>query len=177
MIPEFSLSVSPIVPWPALIIVIGTVTVLTLWAYRRRLQGTSGAWRWFALGLRLLAILLCLLAALRPTIALKAKERQQASLVFLVDRSTSMNLHDEVGGKTRWEVANEILEQARQEAKKLAPELDAKFYAFDSAVEEPKDTDLTGKAEPKGRASSPGSAMLEVRKRQEQASRRTARII
>src|SRR6185312_10222251 len=54
---------------------------------------------------------------------------------------------------------------------------DAKIYAFDSAVEEPKDTDLTAKAEPKGRASSPGSAMLEVRKRQEQASRRTARII
>jgi uncharacterized membrane protein len=177
MIPEFSLSVSPIVPWPVLIGVIGTVTVLTLWAYRRRLQGTSGAWRWFALGLRLLAILLCLLAALRPTIALKAKERQQASLVFLVDRTTSMNLHDEVGGKTRWEVANEILEQARQEAKKLAPELDAKFYAFDSAVEEPKDTDLTPKAEPKGRASAVGSAMLEVRKRQEQASRRTAKII
>ena len=43
MIPEFSVSVSPIVPWPVLIGVIGTVTVLTLWAYRRRLRGTSGA--------------------------------------------------------------------------------------------------------------------------------------
>ena len=43
MIPEFSVSVSPIVPWPVLIGVIGMVTVLTLWAYRRRLQGTSGA--------------------------------------------------------------------------------------------------------------------------------------
>ena len=78
MIPEFSVSVSPIVPWPVLIGVIGTVTVLTLWAYRRRLQGTSGGWRWVALSLRLLAILLCLLAALRPSVALKEKKKQQA---------------------------------------------------------------------------------------------------
>ncbi len=55
MIPRFSVSVSPIVPWPILIGVIATVTVLTLWAYRRRLSGTSGRWRWVALSLRLLA--------------------------------------------------------------------------------------------------------------------------
>ncbi len=73
MIPEFSVSVSPIVPWPLLIGVIGMVTVLTLWAYRRKLHGTSGAWRWFALSLRLLAILLCLLAALRPSVALEGE--------------------------------------------------------------------------------------------------------
>jgi uncharacterized membrane protein len=177
MIPEFSLSVTPIVPWPILIAVIGIVTALTLWAYRRRLQGTSGGWRWVALTLRLLAILLCLLAALRPTVALKAKQRQQASLIFLVDRSRSMTFNDEVGSKSRWAVANETLEQARQEARKLAPQLDAKFYTFDAAVEEPKDSELTAKAEPKGRASAVGSALLEVEKRQQQASRRTARII
>ena len=67
--------------------VIGTVTVLTLWAYRRRLHGTSGGWRWVALSLRLMAILLCLLAALRPSVALKEKQRQKASLIFLVDRT------------------------------------------------------------------------------------------
>ncbi len=177
MIPEFSVSVTPIVPWPLLIGLIGSVTVLTLWAYRRKLRGTSGAWRWFALALRLMAIVLCLLAALRPSVALKAKERHQASLVFLVDRTTSMTIADEVGGKTRWAVANETLDQARAEAKKLAPDLDAKFYAFDSAVEEPKEGELTAKAEPKGRASGVGSAMLDVQKRQEQAGRRTARII
>jgi uncharacterized membrane protein len=177
MIPEFSVSVSPIVPWPVLIGVIGTVTVLTLWAYRRKLRGTRGAWRWFALSLRLLAILLCLLAALRPSVALKAKERQKASIVYLFDRSSSMNFGDEAGGKTRWAVASETLEQARAEAKKLGPDLEVKFFAFDSKVEEPKEADLTAKAEPKGRASGVGTALMEAANRQEQAGRKTALII
>jgi uncharacterized membrane protein len=177
MIPEFSVSVSPIVPWPVLIGAIGTVTALTLWAYRRKLRGTSGGWRWFALSLRLAAILLCLLAALRPSVALKEKERQKASLVFLVDRSSSMTIGDEAGNKTRWAVASEALEQALAEVKKLGPDLDARIYAFDQAVAEPKEEELTAKAEPKGRASGVGTAMLEVENRQEQSGRKTARII
>jgi uncharacterized membrane protein len=177
MLPEFSVSVSPIVPWPVLIVAIGTVTVLTLWAYRRRLRGTSGGWRWVALSLRLLAILLCLLAALRPSVALKGKQKQQASLVILVDYSKSMSIADEAGGKTRWAVANEMLEQARELVKKLAPELDARFFAFDSSLVEPKEGELTAKAEPKGHASAIGTAMNDAYTRQEQASRRTARII
>jgi uncharacterized membrane protein len=177
MVPEFSVSVSPIVPWPVLIGAIGVVTALTLWAYRRRLQGTRGGWRWVALSLRLLAILLCLLAALRPSVALKGKEKQQASLVFLVDRSTSMNIADEAGGKTRWAVAIDTLEQAREQAKKLAPELDARFFAFDATIAEPKEGELTAKAEPKGRVSAIGTPLLDAYNRQEQASRRTARII
>ncbi len=177
MFPEFSLSVSPIVPWPVLIGVIGSVTVLTLLAYRRRLHGTSGRWRWVALSLRLLAILLCLLAALRPSVMIPQKEKKQASLIFLVDGSTSMNIADEAREKTRWAVANETLEQAREEAKKLEPGLHAKFFRFDSAVEEPKESELTAKAQPKGRASAVGSAMLETFKRQDLSGQRTARII
>ncbi len=177
MIPEFSLSMTPIVPWPVLIGVIGSVTVLTLLAYRRRLHGTSGRWRWVALSLRLLAILLCLLAALRPSVMLKQKEKKQAALIFLVDGTSSMNIGDEVRGKTRWAVASETLEQARGEAKHLEPGLDARFYRFDAGIEEAKETDLTAKAEPKGRASAVGTAMLEVLKRQEQAGQKTARII
>ena len=71
---------------------------LTLWAYRRRLRGTSGRWRWFALSLRLMAILLCLLAALRLSVTLKEKKKSQSSLLVLMDDSTSMNISDEVGG-------------------------------------------------------------------------------
>jgi uncharacterized membrane protein len=177
MIPEFSVSVSPIVPWPVLIGSIGVVTALTIWAYRRRLHGTRGGWRWVAVSLRMLAILLCLLAALRPSVALKGKEKQQASLIFLVDRSHSMTVRDEAGGKSRWEVAAEALEQAREQAKKLAPDLDARFFPFDSAVSEAKEGELTAKAEPKGRATSIGSSLLDVERRQEQAARRTAWII
>src|SRR6478735_6854576 len=80
----------PIAPWPVLVAFAALIVGLTLWAYARRLRGTSGAWRWFALGLRLVAILLCFLAALRPSVVLQEKKRQAASLVFLVDTSSSM---------------------------------------------------------------------------------------
>ena len=89
------------------------MTALTLWAYARRLRGTTGRWRWFALALRLLAILLCLLAALRPKVTLNEKKKQAASLVYLIDTSKSMLIADEVNGQSRWDVAKEILKQAR----------------------------------------------------------------
>jgi uncharacterized membrane protein len=177
MIPGFSVSVSPIVPWPILIGVIVTVTVLTLWAYRRRLRGTSGRWRWVALSLRLLAVLLCLLAALRLSVTLQAKKKSQSSLIFIVDGTTSMNISDEVGGKSRWVVANETIEQARAAAKSLEPNIDARFYRFDAALDEPKPEDLSAKAEPKGRSTALGAAILEAQKRQEGTNRRTARMI
>ncbi len=177
MFPEFSVSFTPIVPWPILIGIIGSVTFLTLWAYRRRLHGTSGAWRWVALSLRLLAILLCLLAALRPSVALKEKQKQQGTIVFLVDRSTSMTVSDEVNNRSRWSVAAETIERAREEARKLGPNIDSRIYAFDSAVAEPKENELTAKDEPKGKTSAVGAAMLEVYKRNENSGRKLTRIV
>src|SRR3954462_6227145 len=61
---------SPIGPWPLVAVAALLVTVLTVWAYRQRMRTSSGRWRWFALGLRLAAILLCVLASLRPSVVL-----------------------------------------------------------------------------------------------------------
>src|SRR6516225_7249270 len=109
MFQAVSISLSPISPWPVLVGLASLVLALTLWAYSRQLRGTSGRWRWVALSLRLLALLLCLLAALRPSVFLKEKKRQAASLVFLIDSSRSMLFSDEVQGKTRWQVGKEAL--------------------------------------------------------------------
>ncbi len=68
-------------------------------------EDTTGRWRWFALSLRLLAILLCLMAALRPKVTLNEKKKQAASLVYLIDTSKSMMIADEVNGQSRWDVA------------------------------------------------------------------------
>ena len=86
------MSFSPIGPGPLLIGGVAAVTRAdALGLSRGGCSGTSGGWRWVALSLRLLAILLCLLAALRPSVVLKEKKRQAASLVFLVD---SQHEHD-----------------------------------------------------------------------------------
>ena len=177
MIPKVSVSVSPIVPWPILIAVILTVTGLTLWAYRRRLRGTTGRWRWVALSLRLLAVLLCLLAAMRPSYTIEQKKKQATSILLLFDDSGSMNFSDELLGKSRWAVAMETLDQSREALKGLAPDIDARFYKFDATLDEAKDEDLTVKAEPKGLSTDLGLAMLEAQKRQEGTNRKTARMI
>ena len=117
-----SVSLNPIGPWPVLVGAAVAVLFLTLWAYMRKLRGSSGGWRWVALGLRLLALLLCLLAALRPSVILQEKKRQAASLVFLLDSSTSMTLGDEVRGQTRWAVARKALDQALETAKIAGPQ-------------------------------------------------------
>jgi hypothetical protein len=177
MFQSISVSFSPIVPWPVLVVTVLAVTLLTLWAYSRKLRGTSGAWRYLALGLRLLALLLCVLASLRPSVVLQEKKKQAASLVFLLDSSRSMVLADEVRGKTRWSVAIDALNQAREAGKSLGKDVDVKVYKFAEAVTEPKETELNAKAEPMGRETAVGSAMLEVVKQQEGTNRRIFRMV
>ena len=126
------------------------MTALTLWAYAKRLRGTTGRWRWFALGLRLLAILLCLMAALRPKVTLNEKKKQAASLVYLIDTSKSMMIADEVNGQSRWDVAKEILKQAQEQAKTLGPDLNVKIHFFDSTLSDPKPNDKGEYAEAPG---------------------------
>jgi uncharacterized membrane protein len=177
MTPGISVSFTPIGPWPILLGASLAVTALTLWAYSRRLKGTDGRWRYVAVTLRLLALLLCLMAALRPSVFLNEKKKQDASIVFLVDTSTSMLISDEVRGQTRWDVATQAIKNAREFAKDLGPELDIRIYGFNSKVAEPKAGELIEDAKPTGRETSPGSAMLEVRKRMEGTSRRLARMV
>ncbi len=174
MFQSISVSLNPIGPWPLLVGAAAVVLFLTLWAYMRKLRGSSGGWRWVALSLRLLALLLCLLAALRPSVILQEKKRQAASLVFLLDSSTSMTLGDEVRGQTRWAVARKALDQALETAKTLGPNLEVRTYQFDTNLREAK---LDEKTQPEGRETDLGPAMLEADKREAQSNKRMARMV
>jgi hypothetical protein len=176
MFQGISISLNPIGPWPVLVAASLVVLVLTLWAYTRKLRGSSGRWRWIALSLRLLALLLCLLAALRPSVILQEKKRQAASLVFLIDSSTSMMLGDEVRGQSRWAVARKALEQALETAKGLGPNLEVKAYRFDATLGDPK-LDQKPVPDPDGKETQVGTAMLEAEKRETQNNKRIARMV
>ena len=170
-----SVSFSPIGgSWPILLMAVIAVTALTLWAYARRLRGTTGRWRWFALGLRLSAILLCLMAALRPTVTLNEKKRQAASLVYLFDTSSSMSIGDEVNGQSRWDVAKEILKQANELGKTLGPDLDLKIHFFDSTLRPAKPNEKGDYDKPEGRETKLGSAILDAQKAEQNNSKRIA---
>ncbi|SIO60881.1 Uncharacterized membrane protein [Singulisphaera sp. GP187] len=162
-----NVSFDPISSWFVVAVAALIVTGLTVWAYAQRMRGTTGRWRWFALGLRLASVLLCVLAALRPSVILQEKKKQPASVVFLLDDSKSMQFKDEAGGKSRWEAARAALELARPVAKNLGPNLDVKYYRFNSTLrEEVSPSSEKADEEPNGRETALGDALLEAVKRQ-----------
>jgi hypothetical protein len=167
-----SITFSPIGPWLVVVCAALAVTVLTLWAYYYRLRAASGRWRWVALGLRLAAVLLCVLAALRPSVVLQEKKTQASSLVFLIDDSSSMTINDEVRGQTRSGLALKTLAQARRAAEKLGPKLDAKYYRFNSTLYDHRPEDPVPS---EGRETALGSALVEAVRRQ--AGKRIASLV
>jgi len=154
-----SLSFRPIGPWPVVAIAALAVTILTIWAYRQKLRGTTGGWRWVALGLRLAAVLLCLLAALRPSLMIDEKKKQQSAVIFLIDSSGSMTVNDEVGSQTRWSVARKALDAARGAMEGKSKELEVRSFRFDNELRDYKADDPK---EPNGRETALGSMMLKA---------------
>ncbi len=159
-----TLSIDPIVAWPWIAAGAAVVTALTLWAYAKRLRDSQGRWRWVALSLRLLAVLMCVLASLRPMVLFQKKDKQTSTLAFLTDASTSMTVGDEAGGrKKRWTAAREALAEGLKAAKDLGKNVQSHTYRFSSTVSDDKPDDL---ADPKGTETALGSALEETLKRQ-----------
>ncbi len=157
-----SVSFNPIGPWPFVAVLAAAVTALTIWAYLPRLRSSKGFWRWVAFSLRLLAIVVCFLAALRPTINLPEKKKEPAALVFLLDRSGSMDVNDEVNGQTRWKVAVKALEEAQKVVAEKLKDFEVKVFEFDSELHEEKPDE---NAKPDGRETAMGTNLLEPTKR------------
>ena len=86
-------------------------------------------------------------------------------------------MQDEVRGQSRWDIATQGVKQVRDFGKSLGPDLDVKFYRFDSKLTEPKEGQPVEDTKPSGRETSLGSAINEAQKRQEGTSRRLARLV
>ena len=158
-----SVSFEPVGSWFVVALFALVVTGLTVWAYSLRMRGTTGAWRWFALGLRLAAVLLCVIASLRPSVVFQEKKKLPAVLLFLVDNSASMKIGDEGGGKRRWDVARKTLAEGMEAARKLGAELGIKSYRFDSTLREDPEGDP---GDPEGRGTAIGQALTEAFRRE-----------
>jgi len=84
------------------------------------------------MGLRLAVVLLVILAMLRPTLVYTRTEHEAATFVVLADRSRSMTVPDEVGGKTRWQALRRTLAGAQDALAALAEDLEVAAFAFDA---------------------------------------------
>ncbi|CAN5709508.1 glutamine amidotransferase [soil metagenome] len=166
MTSNFSLSLSPIGPWALVIVAAVAVTALTIWPYHRRLRHSADRRKWVVLGLRLVAVLLCFMATMRPSVLLLEKVQQRASILFLTDSSSSMKITDEADNASRWEAARKALELGRSAVESADSDLDVKAYRFDVDLVPDSPGDATG---PDGPATALGDAILESTRREQSA--------
>jgi hypothetical protein len=159
-----SMSLRPIGGSYLLAAILGIVVLgLTVWAYLPRLRSTTGTWRWLALGLRIAAILLCLVAAVRPSLMFDEKKKQASTVVLLIDGSGSMTIADELGAQTRWSVARKALDDARKAIEGKSKDLEVKTYKFDNDLRDYKADDPK---EPDGRETQLGTVLLKAKENQ-----------
>jgi len=95
-------------------------------------EKVAGPRRRVLAGLRLAVVVLVILAMLRPTLVYTRIEHEAATFVVLADRSRSMTVPDEVGGKTRWEALRRTLAGAQDALAALDEDLEVAAFTFDA---------------------------------------------
>lgn len=128
--PAFPWSVYPL-GWPALGAVAGIITVLTVWTYLGHPQANRRR-VFIVLTLRLLALLVLLLTAVRPSIGVQEDPKLPSTLLIGVDLSESMSVRDELGGSARIEAVRSTLERAQPilDELKETQNVDVVLYGF-----------------------------------------------
>jgi uncharacterized membrane protein len=140
--PDLSCSLNPTwPPWlpdaaalPALLAVAALLVVITVWTYlgTRARPGRVAA----VLLLRLVALVVALLVALRPSLAVQMLEGLEPSkLLIVADASESMSTPDDFNGSSRWDNARRILSSPRVVAalKRLSAEEQIELVYYQAA--------------------------------------------
>lgn len=84
--------------------------------------------------LRLLCVLILGTLMLRPTIVYTEVKKLPASLYLLLDSSQSMSVRDEVGGKSRFELAKKTLQDSEKTLQDLQKRFDIHPFFFDEML-------------------------------------------
>ncbi|MBX9627086.1 MAG: hypothetical protein K2X82_25010 [Gemmataceae bacterium] len=116
---ELFFSTRPAYPWsvypyglPALAVVAGLLVLLTVWTYLGHPQATRRRVL-LILALRLAALAVALVTALRPSVGVQDDPKVPSVLVIGVDRSESMTVKDAVGGEARADAVRRTLEKCQ----------------------------------------------------------------
>ncbi|MFN7623056.1 MAG: hypothetical protein ACK5RS_07900, partial [Acidobacteriota bacterium] len=124
---EFSLANRP--AWWIVALLITGIIALVYLLYVRPGDRVPPASRWGLLGLRTLLLLLLLFLIMRPVVTVPAVIPLRTSLAILIDDSRSMQIRDE-GGRSRLEVARELLTREPTLTSRLAQTFRLRPYAF-----------------------------------------------
>src|SRR5262245_21687970 len=137
----------PTVGPPALVAVALLLTGLTVWTYLG-VAGATASRIAAVLGMRLAALLLVMVALVRPSVAFRDELKVPSVLVIAGDSSESMTIQDEFDGQSRWGLLQRTLRQVQPTLDRLRDDRNVSvvLYRFDADV---ADYDPDGKAEGK----------------------------
>jgi hypothetical protein len=98
---------------PALGIVAALLVLFTVWTYLGHPQATRRRIM-IVLALRLGALLIALLTAIRPSVGVQEEPKIPSVLIIVIDESESMTVKDEINGQARIDAVKKTLERASQ---------------------------------------------------------------
>ncbi len=125
------LTVEPIWGWGGVALVAAGLVALLVLMDRVQLQHLTPQRRWWLFGLKVVAMVLLLIAMLRPAVVATETDEHTVQLLVAVDVSRSMTTPDGPGGITRWQALNEDLERASVLWKALAEKVEIRQFEFD----------------------------------------------
>src|SRR5206468_2423487 len=97
---------------PALGLVAVLLVVFTVWTYLGHPQATRRRIT-IVLALRLAALAIALLTAIRPSVGVQEEPKIPSVLIIAIDESESMTVKDEINGQARIDAVKKTLERAR----------------------------------------------------------------
>ncbi len=139
----------------------------------------SGRKRLVLAALRAAAIMLVVLAMLRPTFVYTETTKQPATLIVMADRSRSMSVPDLSDGETRWEALRRTVANAEDALADLARDFQIKAYTFDSHAH-PAEVDggkITLDPEPDGNQTAIGAVLQDLITEHEEAGERLLGVV
>lgn len=115
------------------VLLLGLVAGAVLYSVSIASNGLTGKQLRQLLSLRGAALLLLILALLRPALIRTDTQPSAATLTVLADTSRSMTLTDGEGG-TRWEAQRKVLERIEPRLSAIDEQLDVQWYSYGEGV-------------------------------------------
>jgi uncharacterized membrane protein len=128
----------------------GLLVLLTVWTYLGNVRGTPKRVTTL-IALRLLALLMAVIMAVRPAASLTEIPKLPSTLIVAIDSSESMSVKDEAN-YTRWQVIQKVLEQSKGVLEQLQNDQQVTVYLYHFAKDFDADTGkLTDDTKPDGK--------------------------
>lgn len=126
---------SPITNWTWTLLIAAVLLVVVVWSYRSRLSRLSPFRRKLLLGLRLFALLILLLAFLRPSLEFSSTDTEGMVLIILGDSSRSFQTPDGPASVTRRQAMLQALRENESALESLSEKIEIRRFDFDETIE------------------------------------------